>query len=399
MGVHSTKNMEIERLRAFAVLLTIMTHVHPKNFPHELFVAWGGVDLFFVISGFVITNSLLALLPAYSEESTFLQRLDSSRAALKIFFTKRIYRIVPLAVAVAVLSFVFNASTQTEIKGLLRETVGLLSGFYNYSLAANMHPREAYSVYWSLAVEEHFYATFPFFLIAAATLRRRVIFLVVSVLAVAFVIRPLATAGVDFSDWVQWRASTHLRADPLMVGALIALGRSQGIGDAFTTGSKKILSEIVFVLLCGLWLSTALLDGDHPKLMPYLLTLLWMVSGGLVFLASLEKGVVLNFPILRGLLEYVGSRSYSLYLSHYLTYHVMLYMQGLLIELYPSSIDKISNFASIPVIYVAIFIFAEALHRTVEIPFMQRGSERVKKLAVQNPVLEMQFPKHLDRAS
>ncbi|HEY2511701.1 MAG TPA: acyltransferase, partial [Polyangiaceae bacterium] len=161
------KLREIERLRAIAALMVVFTHTAPNLpllgglFSHPR----TGVDLFFVISGFVVTRSLMRLLPDLSGVTDVGAAFDQSRGALRTFYTRRFFRIVPLAVAAIVLQrmlFVLGLPASAlggDINGLWREIAAVFTGVYNYAM-----PEQGYSqlgVYWSLSVEEHFYLLLP----------------------------------------------------------------------------------------------------------------------------------------------------------------------------------------------------------------------------------------------
>jgi peptidoglycan/LPS O-acetylase OafA/YrhL len=99
------KLKEIERLRAFAALLVLCVHWPPlqKFLPAMLADPWSGVDLFFVISGFVVTLSLVRLLPPLEGEHSFVDGFSRARPGLKTFYVRRFFRIMPAALAVALL--------------------------------------------------------------------------------------------------------------------------------------------------------------------------------------------------------------------------------------------------------------------------------------------------------
>lgn len=84
------KNEEIERLRGIAILLVLISHFALIRFslPKIFRETWIGVDLFFVISGFVVTNSFIKSIPSLAN-LTILNRLKRSFSALKAFYIKR----------------------------------------------------------------------------------------------------------------------------------------------------------------------------------------------------------------------------------------------------------------------------------------------------------------------
>jgi len=148
---------EIDGLRAFAVVAVIINHFNKDLMPS----GYLGVDIFFVISGYVITSSL-----AERQSKNFLDFLTG-------FYERRIKRLVPalvvFAIAVNILSWVFIspqgvgriATTRTSLASLLG-----LSNLYIYKQATDYFAATAelnpFLHTWSLGVEEQFYLLFPF---------------------------------------------------------------------------------------------------------------------------------------------------------------------------------------------------------------------------------------------
>lgn len=168
------KNEEIEYLRAIAVVMTILNHVQLlfRWNPNEYYFAyldswiqlWGGVDLFFCISGYVVSKA-------------FLESFDASRqtgshwTAAKAFWVRRAYRLLPSAwfwVAVAFVCSIFLNDT-----GMFASPYFVVrSAASIFTISANLAeyfgvPLNPNWVYWSLSLEEQFYFLFPFFLLLA----------------------------------------------------------------------------------------------------------------------------------------------------------------------------------------------------------------------------------------
>ena len=157
------KNQDIEALRAVAVIFTVLCHlidlVTWKGDWTALFPKinyWGGVDLFFCISGFVIAGSLIRQ-----------QRPGSFRDFAVPFYIRRIFRIWPPALfwlGVSLLAtIVFNSSLAFgHFKSVLGDATAAalqVANFYYMSCTGDCG-KEA--VYWSLSLEEQFYLIFPF---------------------------------------------------------------------------------------------------------------------------------------------------------------------------------------------------------------------------------------------
>ena len=377
----SKNNAEIQRLRGIAILLVLITHLNKNSLPVLFSSGWSGVDLFFVISGYVMTSSLLRHLPAFPVQASSRERLKLSRVMLYNFFVRRFYRIAPLGVFMIAPFFLVEIWSHgvDRYPDLLREVIGLCSGFYNYTLASDLHG-ETFGIYWSLAVEEHFYLLLPFFFIAVKE-RHRIYVILVVIFATAFIVRPWALSGLEVAKWTHWRVATHLRLDAPAAGVLIALLRWQGWGNRFTKNSHFI-QALMYLLIGALWLLPALTStrsAGIDTVSSTVLTALWMTSGGLVFFASLEKGYVISIPIVAKILEYMGDRSYSLYLCHYAA---AIASQKLLKIIFftaevPQKMSLVVLTAVAFFILTSVFASAEMLYRFVERPFIQKGLKKM----------------------
>ena len=144
---------EIDGLRAFSVIAVIINHFNKDILPG----GYLGVDIFFVISGFVITSSL------YQRPS------ENFRDFISGFYERRIKRLVPaLSVFVLITSIAicfFNAVPSTSLKTGLTSLFGL-SNLYLFKTSTNYFagPTQlnVFTHTWSLGVEEQFYILFPF---------------------------------------------------------------------------------------------------------------------------------------------------------------------------------------------------------------------------------------------
>ena len=145
---------EIDGLRAFAVVAVIINHFNKNILPG----GYLGVDIFFVISGYVITSSL-------AKRST-----HNFREFISGFYERRIKRLVPVLVVFVILSSIaiclFNSSPGVS----LRTGLASLFGFSNIFLLnqstdyfASSTQLNVFTHTWSLGVEEQFYLLFPFF--------------------------------------------------------------------------------------------------------------------------------------------------------------------------------------------------------------------------------------------
>lgn len=153
---------DIQGLRAVAVLLVVIVHAQLGFLPGGFF----GVDVFFVISGFVITGLLLR------------ERSVTGRTRILAFYGRRARRIVPAAMLVIVVSIVaerifIGASAAEFAASQARWASVFIANFWGQGHENILAPRLApLGAYWSLAVEEQFYLVYPMLLVVVAIVAR-----------------------------------------------------------------------------------------------------------------------------------------------------------------------------------------------------------------------------------
>lgn len=315
----SKKNLEIEYLRAVAIGLTLLCHL-PKLLPfHEshfnslfaIYMPWTGVDLFFCISGYVVSKAYLDFFDQQREQGRFWLAAQS-------FWIRRLYRLLPTAwlwvLIPLLLSITFNQSgafgswydNLRSITAVMTFS-GNLANQFGMTLGPN-------SVYWSLALEEQFYFLFPLFLLFITVPRWRVGVLL-GLIAVQFCFdRNLlgnATATM----------ASSFRLDAMLWGVLICLFSRSPIYRQFEpvflkTSPLKVLGlNLLLIYLLGAIAAQMIAT-------PIAVGLIAIVSALLVFMASFNSGYILGVPLLSSLLEWMGSRSYGIYVIHFPAYRL-----------------------------------------------------------------------------
>jgi peptidoglycan/LPS O-acetylase OafA/YrhL len=138
--------------RGIAILLVIAEHAGWEHFEHQTWAGLGnlGVDIFFVLSGYIITARMIE------------ERERTSTISLSSFYLRRAFRILPLVVCylgvLCALSGFMNMGSHPS------QIAGSLFFFRNYQYAA--HPTGIYTAhFWSLSIEEHFYLLWPVLLL------------------------------------------------------------------------------------------------------------------------------------------------------------------------------------------------------------------------------------------
>src|ERR1700677_1931112 len=210
---------DVQGLRAVAVLLVVLYHAGWQ----PLGGGYVGVDVFFVISGFVITGVLLR------------ERSSSDRTSIVAFYGRRCRRIIPAAtlviLATVTLAYVILGvvyGDQTAIDG--RWAAVFLANFHFAAEGTNylsaQQPPSLLQNFWSLAVEEQFYLVYPtiFLLLAAVrsrlSLQARLAIGLTVIIVASYALSVVQTA----SDPTVAYFSPATRAWELALGALVAVG-------------------------------------------------------------------------------------------------------------------------------------------------------------------------------
>ena len=288
---------DIDGLRALAVLSVIGFHAFPEFFPGGFI----GVDLFFVISGYLITSILLA------ESSTGGMHFGA-------FYARRILRIFPalIVVLMACLFVGWHVLLAVEYKQLgkhIAAGTAFLSNFFFWFEAGyfdNISETKPLLHLWSLGIEEQFYIVWPFVLWWMLKVRRFSV-QVVFALAIASLI---FASVVVFQDRTQAFFSPLTRTWELLAGALLAMSGP---------GSVRLPNWRQHWLIPALGLVVALvgvfgIHAQHP--FPGLLALVPVLSA--VVLIGAHPGSWVNQKILANpLMVKIGLISYPLYLWHW----------------------------------------------------------------------------------
>lgn len=302
---------DITALRAFAVVAVILNHWLP-GFHNGIF----GVDIFFVISGFVIT---LSLLKRYSKTNTpfFFKHYIYS------FYRRRLLRILPPLFFYVAFFSLFVSYLIPNFTDYIPTAISSLFGLSNLQLIATSTDYFSESVQfnpflqtWSLGIEEQFYLFYPFilaFLFSSLLTPRRFI-LVLSILATISLVLFLLLYPTSL---ITAYFSPATRFWELLAGCISCLASRRYL-DQY----KTLFGVTAYFNLATLLIIT--LGPFDPNSTLYLIIVL--SASSLLFCApySLSLQNHLSNPIL----QHIGTISYSLYLYHWGVYVLFLYTLG-----------------------------------------------------------------------
>lgn len=295
---------DIQGLRAIAVAAVVLYHFGVPG----LTGGFVGVDVFFVISGFLISSHLLASLRTQG-------RIDFAA-----FYARRARRLLPasLTVAVATLFLAVILAPPLQFASIARDAIATVLYVPNILFAAqgtNYLAESAPSLfqqYWSLGVEEQFYLLWPLAIaggyIVARRSPRKLAFIILSLTALSFIACVILTYHEQ--PWAFFLLPT--RAWELGVGGMIAFVVLQ---------SPKWLDHVAIQLLGWLALFAlvaALFLFDEGTLFPGFGALVPVAATAAVILAGSSSRFEGLAPVLRFRpVQFVGRVSYSLYLVHW----------------------------------------------------------------------------------
>ncbi len=303
---------DVEGLRAIAVVLVLLYHAGVPGFTG----GYIGVDVFFVISGFLITGLLLRELQG------------TGRLSLPNFYARRARRLLPAAVLTLVVILIgavlLLPSTQVpRVAGDVASAAVYLSNM-RFGFQANDYFAAESAVspvlhFWSLSVEEQFYIIWPGVMLLLYRFsggRTRGLFLGLGVLSALSLIGALVLTPVN-QPWAFYLLPT--RAWELGAGALIAIGvarlaRAGASGPALVPARASVplvIGGLFMIGLSAVWFTESSPFPGPAALLPVLGTCL-VIIGGLTASPSLPSRWLGVAPM-----QFLGRTSYSIYLWHW----------------------------------------------------------------------------------
>lgn len=300
---------DINGLRFIAVFSVVSGHYFPNLVPQGFL----GVDIFFVISGYVITQLL------------FKMEKESASSFLIEFYGKRIRRLIPALLFVVTVSLLAFSLLVIQVDEAVSKTGAYaLLGVSNiylwrygpdyFSLPASQNP---FTHTWSLGVEEQFYALYPifFFLCWKLTKERRFMTLVMIVGTTSFLSLILNIGFTDSkTNFVFYSMPT--RFWELGAGVLVSLLVSKNVEIGNKLGNYRLF---VFLILLSIFFLNSGIEVCNQIIAV-------MATSYLLFPGS--KDIATNF-LSNDKINWIGDRSYSIYLIHWPVLVLANYLFGL----------------------------------------------------------------------
>jgi peptidoglycan/LPS O-acetylase OafA/YrhL len=303
---------QLDALRAFAVASVAYSHWVPEQYHFGLPLGTVGVQLFFILSGFLITKILFSC--RHHGDPIF---------ALRAFYMRRLLRIFPLFYAVIAVALVLGIP---PVRETLFWHLGYLSNIYFF---LNQSWDGAVSHFWSLAVEEQFYLFWPaVVLFLPATCLRAAVFVLIAIGLFSRFVLPSLFPAIGYLYVLP-----NSNFDALGLGALLAFMFVRGSGATLVRVLFWAIPVYFILLMAGMLRFSFPWLGELRHLF-MILSFSWLIAKASVGFQGGAKRI-LEMP---GLL-YLGKISYGLYVLH--------------------------NFASVPVSFLASRLGIEAINQGI----------------------------------
>jgi len=345
--------------RAIAILIVLFFHSRDALIrvfgapmarlgPHMLL--WGpfGVDLFFAISGLLITSRLIA------EESS------SGSISLKGFYIRRAFRILPPSLTYLAVIGVLGGLGIIAFR--LDSWIAALFFYVNFTT----EPLWYVGHFWSLAVEEHFYAFWPALLVFVKTKYRLRIALVLCLLVFFWRVVNYKYAAIGLamgSTYFDHQGRTDFQIDGILWGAALALAY-----DRFSNKPwfRRLLTLPVGAVLFSIVLGSLIVSGNWKLLQALLLFRKIAIPVVLLITVLNCRGIVASV-FEQTLLRKIGRLSYSLYLWQqlFLVWHI-------------ESLTHVPWVNIFPLNLLCTFTCAAISYRFLERPFIRMGHRAAK---------------------
>ena len=358
----------LDGLRCIAVLAVLLYHISPNQF----IGGYIGVDLFFVISGFLITYRNLQNIQNPNKKFT-----------LKNFWLRRARRLIPALVLCVLVCVPLGAIIYPDILvGAFRQVAGALTYSSNWveiihgSNYFDQANPQLFKNFWSLAVEEQFYIIWPplMLLLLSRKLKNSQMITIVATVAVLSMVLMGVLAAPDNYTRVYYGTDTHCFG--LAMGIIFAFiwNKEKGSLSKEWLSSQRWTPALAPVGLIGFALIVLLVPDTAAFTYPFGLVLGSLFSLFLVASVIIGPNTLFTRVMELAPLRWIGVRSYGIYLWHW----PMLVFGRILI---PTALGTPQNVA-VDVLFALIsFVAADLSYRFVEEPLRKDGFiESLKKL-------------------
>lgn len=368
MEINSQKKLHgLDHLRALAIIFVFFFHYYivsggqPEWLPKVASFGWIGVDLFFVLSGFLISSQL------------FVQIKQEQKISFKRFFIKRIFRIIPAFLVTVSIYFCVPFFREKEALPPLWKFL-----IFTQNLGLNLKDFGTFSHCWSLCVEEHFYLFLPIILILLQFTNsiKKSYWLLIALFLFGFATRIYSFNQLylpkieDENSWMYWYKfiyyPTYNRLDGLLIGVSIAV--IYVFKPNLWNQLSKFGNQFILLSLC-LLTSAYFLCEDQQTFNASIFGFPLIALGfGFMVLGAISPTSFL-YKWNSKMTTFIATLSFSIYLTH----KGIIHMTNKLLETL-----KIDSNLTMMISIVTCLLGAYLLNLTIEKPFMKLRDRVIK---------------------
>lgn len=288
---------DIDGLRAVAVLSVLAYHAVSRYFPG----GYIGVDVFFVISGYLITGIIM-------------REIEKNEFSLARFYERRIRRIYPALFAmlfftIVATSILYDAYVFKDFSESVLATTFFFSNIYFWMQTGYFEGDALLKPLlhtWSLAVEEQYYIVFPLLMaILARYFKPKILQILIGIAAISF-LGSIYVVGNNPSDAFYL---PHLRAWELLVGSILALNPVSSI-------SNSILRNMLSMTGLGMIVIPVFMYSPETPF-PGVAAAIPVLGTAFIIYSGIGEAILVNKLLSMPPLVFIGKISYSLYLWHW----------------------------------------------------------------------------------
>jgi peptidoglycan/LPS O-acetylase OafA/YrhL len=359
----------LDHLRAFAIISVFLYHYGGGMFDHPAWLAkvsqfgWSGVDLFFVLSGYLIGGQLLRMVA------------DGRRISIRDFYIQRFLRIMPVYWAVLALYFIFpQLIERSHLPPLWRFLT------FTQNLGLGEHEGLAFSQAWSLCIEEHFYLALPTLIVAFSAWKwgRHGFWIAGLLITLGCALRAYFWTLVQAGE-ARWYGSiyypTYSHMDGLVVGVSIA-----AIFTFYPQQRTWLQKHRYWLLAAGvavLYFAAMVIDANQTSFLSSVFGFpLVAVGFGCVVISALSPSCFL-YSRSSAVTKMIAILSYSIYLIHKIVISALQKAAGVL----NINVDGTLMFF---LCILCTLLAAWLLYTVVERPFLRLRERVFAKKAVKS---------------
>lgn len=350
------KNNHIKSLdgvRGLAVILVFLNHWNLQRFTG----GWIGVDIFFFLSGYLITSLIQ------------LEYQKTGDISFKNFYIRRVLRLYPALILCVIIANILWSYNEPFIGGQGNRMIATISSIFYFNNLVVGTVNGNLGHLWSLSVEEHFYFLWPLlmYLFFLKMSLKKIFFSLSFIILLVWIWRiyvyncnptPIVFYGDKFV--INAYLFTFCRIDSILLGALISFIYIKNKGNLFVFNNR--INHIVFgILLLLLIIITLTIDNEGALMKHGFFILTNMVCFSLIIFALNNPDYIL---LSNRFIRWFGSRSYGIYLYHFPVFTLIYKLK--VIDHYPL------NFFWVTTLRLGIsLVLAEISFRLLETPILR----------------------------